>query len=100
MTEYPASVDCPKHLPRRSEEHTSELQSHLNVVCRLLLGKKKRLKLTEQNADQEEADDERQYEVGGMSDPIGHDRRDDTDQRARAAHAVDHELPETRRDEH
>src|SRR5207237_9828442 len=24
----------------RSEEHTSELQSHLNLVCRLLLGKK------------------------------------------------------------
>src|SRR5260370_21357048 len=28
----------------RSEEHTSELQSHLNLVCRLLLEKKKRLK--------------------------------------------------------
>src|SRR5260370_26152893 len=27
---------------RRSEEHTSELQSHLNLVCRLLLEKKKR----------------------------------------------------------
>src|SRR5260370_2765943 len=25
----------------RSEEHTSELQSHLNIVCRLLLDKKK-----------------------------------------------------------
>src|SRR5207237_1567780 len=25
----------------RSEEHTSELQSHLNLVCRLLLDKKK-----------------------------------------------------------
>src|SRR5260370_3527801 len=25
----------------RSEEHTSELQSHLNTVCRLLLEKKK-----------------------------------------------------------
>src|SRR5260370_26367188 len=24
----------------RSEEHTSELQSHLNIVCRLLLAKK------------------------------------------------------------
>src|SRR5260370_29732853 len=29
----------PIHL--RSEEHTSELQSHLNLVCRLLLEKKK-----------------------------------------------------------
>src|SRR5260370_37446460 len=27
----------------RSEEHTSELQSHLNLVCRLLLEKKKRM---------------------------------------------------------
>src|SRR4029434_11324575 len=26
----------------RSEEHTSELQSHLNLVCRLLLGEKER----------------------------------------------------------
>src|SRR5260370_419283 len=28
----------------RSEEHTSELQSHLNLVCRLLLEKKKNIK--------------------------------------------------------
>src|SRR5260370_42482793 len=28
--------------PYRSEEHTSELQSHLNLVCRLLLEKKKK----------------------------------------------------------
>src|SRR2546430_11731179 len=28
----------------RSEEHTSELQSQSNIVCRLLLGKKKKLK--------------------------------------------------------
>src|SRR5438477_8946906 len=27
----------------RSEEHTSELQSHVNLVCRLLLEKKKNL---------------------------------------------------------
>src|SRR5260370_22645422 len=30
----------------RSEEHTSELQSHLNLVCRLLLEKKKKKKKT------------------------------------------------------
>src|SRR6267142_6098056 len=30
---------------RRSEEHTSELQSHVNLVCRLLLEKKKKKKL-------------------------------------------------------
>src|SRR2546430_13040507 len=29
------------HLDRRSEEHTSELQSQSNLVCRLLLEKKK-----------------------------------------------------------
>src|SRR5260370_23775987 len=29
-------------LSDRSEEHTSELQSHLNLVCRLLLEKKKK----------------------------------------------------------
>src|SRR5690606_41967659 len=29
------------HSPRRSEEHTSELQSRENLVCRLLLEKKK-----------------------------------------------------------
>src|SRR5690242_21404702 len=29
-------------LQNRSEEHTSELQSHVNLVCRLLLEKKKK----------------------------------------------------------
>src|SRR5260370_19981325 len=40
----PAAVDAVRDelgLPGRSEEHTSELQSHLNLVCRLLLEKKK-----------------------------------------------------------
>src|SRR5260370_10062035 len=37
-----------KDSKNRSEEHTSELQSHLNLVCRLLLEKKKNnLNLTE-----------------------------------------------------
>src|SRR5260370_12675790 len=31
-----------KPISQRSEEHTSELQSHLNLVCRLLLEKKKK----------------------------------------------------------
>src|SRR2546429_6069460 len=31
----------PRDLPLRSEEHTSELQSRLHLVCRLLLEKKK-----------------------------------------------------------
>src|SRR5260370_7766141 len=30
-------------IANRSEEHTSELQSHLNLVCRLLLEKKKNI---------------------------------------------------------
>src|SRR5438132_3575287 len=30
--------------PSRSEEHTSELQSHSDLVCRLLLEKKKKTK--------------------------------------------------------
>src|SRR5260370_31109194 len=35
-------ADCTITSPAfRSEEHTSELQSHLNLVCRLLLEKKK-----------------------------------------------------------
>src|SRR5256885_13293842 len=39
---------CPVRTPRggapRSEEHTSELQSPCNLVCRLLLEKKKKYK--------------------------------------------------------
>src|SRR5260370_19218601 len=37
----PKGVDKVLELLGRSEEHTSELQSHLNLVCRLLLEKKK-----------------------------------------------------------
>src|SRR5258706_11241634 len=35
---------------RRSEEHTSELQSLTNLVCRLLLEKKKKKNKTEPNS--------------------------------------------------
>src|SRR5690242_20940391 len=35
------SVSCASTPRSRSEEHTSELQSHVNLVCRLLLEKKK-----------------------------------------------------------
>src|SRR2546430_13633180 len=41
----PGSVRCPASQRRsstRSEEHTSELQSQSNLVCRLLLEKKKK----------------------------------------------------------
>src|SRR2546422_8589798 len=42
-----AELDEPAELPSvlpRSEEHTSELQSRLHLVCRLLLEKKKKEK--------------------------------------------------------
>src|SRR2546422_7257503 len=44
----------------RSEEHTSELQSRLHLVCRLLLEKKKRLALGE-----------RVLKFNGTEDPEG-----------------------------
>src|SRR5690242_21026663 len=41
----PESIDrCTASGVLRSEEHTSELQSHVNLVCRLLLEKKKKNK--------------------------------------------------------
>src|SRR5256885_10259168 len=36
-----AAADDDRHRAERSEEHTSELQSPCNLVCRLLLEKKK-----------------------------------------------------------
>src|SRR5437879_11039607 len=41
--------------PRRSEEHTSELQSPMYLVCRLLLEKKKN-STRQKNSDKEELD--------------------------------------------
>src|SRR2546426_2392959 len=38
----------PRATARRSEEHTSELQSPCNLVCRLLLEKKKKQKIKPQ----------------------------------------------------
>src|SRR5438270_10144448 len=40
--DYVGLFDCHLGLGLRSEEHTSELQSQSNIVCRLLLEKKKR----------------------------------------------------------
>src|SRR5260221_1804835 len=37
-----SGVENPASHPHRSEEHTSELQSHSDLVCRLLLEKKKK----------------------------------------------------------
>src|SRR5260370_20327179 len=46
----PARADV---IERRSEEHTSELQSHLNLVCRLLLEKKKHYDLRQRVSSQQ-----------------------------------------------
>src|SRR5438132_525476 len=49
---YSSQVDVPpqaRTVPSRSEEHTSELQSHSDLVCRLLLEKKKKNKLPEKS---------------------------------------------------
>src|SRR5207237_5733524 len=56
----PMAVNAPAAVPvlsrrttfsngKRSEEHTSELQSHLNLVCRLLLEKKKKIDSARRN---------------------------------------------------
>src|SRR5437868_12348062 len=39
-------AQVPATEPRRSEEHTSELQSRFDIVCRLLLEKKKKTTMT------------------------------------------------------
>src|SRR5258707_6369925 len=44
----PARGDHHAQPPRRSEEHTSELQSRQYLVCRLLLEKKKNIRLPHQ----------------------------------------------------
>src|SRR2546430_8144133 len=44
----------------RSEEHTSELQSQSNLVCRLLLEKKKK-KQTQARQDKQHRRDEHEY---------------------------------------
>src|SRR5260370_34528574 len=51
--EQPAHLEELTHgaLIIRSEEHTSELQSHLNLVCRLLLEKKKKNKKERSTVD-------------------------------------------------
>src|SRR5690242_21061212 len=44
MSSVPGLNASPSTAIKRSEEHTSELQSHVNLVCRLLLEKKKKKK--------------------------------------------------------
>src|SRR2546427_6995989 len=47
---------CLSSGPGRSEEHTSELQSQSNLVCRLLLEKKKKKRSTPDNTRDATAD--------------------------------------------
>src|SRR5256885_11505468 len=47
IVDHPAESDQWAGRQQRSEEHTSELQSPCNLVCRLLLEKKKRLSTIE-----------------------------------------------------
>src|SRR5438132_5184428 len=42
-TEWKKHAQCDHVYEGRSEEHTSELQSHSDLVCRLLLEKKKKI---------------------------------------------------------
>src|SRR5438034_6578346 len=49
---FPKRYDCHLRSDRaRSEEHTSELQSHSDLVCRLLLEKKKKLRIEEDRTE-------------------------------------------------
>src|SRR2546426_2584706 len=45
-----------QHEPQRSEEHTSELQSPCNLVCRLLLEKKKKIVSKKDRVAKQKAD--------------------------------------------
>src|SRR5689334_24011555 len=45
---HSTDTEAASSAPRRSEEHTSELQSQFHLVCRLLLEKKKKKNNTSQ----------------------------------------------------
>src|SRR6266700_2210131 len=53
----PSFISAASTLRPRSEEHTSELQSRENLVCRLLLEKKK--KLNDRNIIEKRTNDEK-----------------------------------------
>src|SRR5260221_5283752 len=55
----PSSIPPEEGDDARSEEHTSELQSHSDLVCRLLLEKKKNIKklLNETTQNMDESND-------------------------------------------
>ena len=47
----------------RSEEHTSELQSHSDLVCRLLLEKKKKKYRKPHNYNKKKNDNHKYYDM-------------------------------------
>src|SRR5260221_2550757 len=53
MKTYPSNASYSVYGAFRSEEHTSELQSHSDLVCRLLLEKKKNTHVTVYSSRQE-----------------------------------------------
>src|SRR5438046_5887007 len=65
-----AASACQPHCrwPARSEEHTSELQSLTNLVCRLLLEKKKNTKHQREHAEKTTPD--RAYRLNTRQAPI------------------------------
>src|SRR5438034_8059438 len=58
----PDPHDFQRQIFGRSEEHTSELQSHSDLVCRLLLEKKKKEKNSQQSLSQNHKDTRRDME--------------------------------------
>src|SRR2546430_5338713 len=54
--------------PERSEEHTSELQSQSNLVCRLLLEKKKNRQRRQNNINAREPESDSPYRHARLGD--------------------------------
>src|SRR5256885_12100308 len=54
----------------RSEEHTSELQSPCNLVCRLLLEKKKKTNTKPHHTIQHLQPSESPYDLSGVHPPV------------------------------
>src|SRR5215218_10616432 len=62
----PSRTRGPRRPRRRSEEHTSELQSHSDLVCRLLLEKKKKLRQRRQHGGRGHRDRRKRRRGGGI----------------------------------
>src|SRR5690242_20937036 len=59
----------------RSEEHTSELQSHVNLVCRLLLEKKKKKKRAREGLDRSQLENHRPDHCSRVAQLVDQRRR-------------------------